>query len=116
MQLTIEACDQGFPPKQYCDKDTLVINVDSNLAPPQITYPGFTDNYLKIYVIRETRQTTDIIDTLIATDADTTVILSLHLFMNNSHIQYMIFYGTGFDKKLKLLTLVSLPDQYLHLA
>ena len=76
-QLTIEACDEGTPPKQFCTTGTLVVNVDSNLAPPVLTNPGFSDNYLKIYVIRETRQLTAVIDTLRATDADTTVLHTL---------------------------------------
>ena len=61
-----------------------MINVDSNLAPPQITYPGFNDNYLKIYVIKETRPTNVVIDTLTATDADTTVKLLFLALLTSS--------------------------------
>ena len=80
--ITIEACDKGFPTKKFCDKITLLINVNSNLAPPQINYPGFLDNYLKINVIWETRLTTNIIDTLVATDADTTYGNTILIFIH----------------------------------
>ena len=64
----MQACDAGEPPK--CATGTLLINVDSNLNAPQITDPGFNDNYRRVYVITETQGTDVLIDTLSALDAD----------------------------------------------
>ena len=33
--------------------------------------------------------------------------LNIFLLVINSHIQYIIVYGTGFDKKLKLINIIS---------